>query len=127
MEIGIKQQDAILNIVQRAAQHLQLVGVSHDIGDQCVGEQPAAVRKNRALRPDHLAVRSAQVEWRGVAGSNETYSLGDECIEISRFEAWNFEVKVKQRLGNRYAAWVIPAEGQGDDLGAAAVRSPELR
>jgi hypothetical protein len=36
------------------------------------------------LHPDLLAVRSAQVDRRGVAGADQTYPLGDECIEIGR-------------------------------------------
>ena len=125
IEIRIKQQNAVLDVVECAAQHLQFVGVSHDIGDHCVGEQPAAVRKNRALRPDHLAVGSAQVKRRGVTGLNETYSLGDECIEIARLGLIGLVIAavIQQRNESRFAVGHCvghvphPAKRTIDELG----------
>ena len=82
IEIAVQHDDALGNVVERAAQHFQFVGVADDVGHVGVADHPAAVRQVRALHPDHLAIGSAQVERPGVACPHQTDALGDIGVDI---------------------------------------------
>jgi hypothetical protein len=82
IEVCIEQQDAVRNIVERVAQYFELVGVTDNIGNVGVAEQPAAVRKNRALQTNDLTIGAAQIEGGGIAGPDQTHAFGDVGVEI---------------------------------------------
>ncbi len=67
--------------------------------------------------------------WVGLDDVRKALAAGTVLVEIARFRMANFpgtrekQTAVKRWLGERYAAWVVPAAGQGDvrliDLGEA--------
>ena len=83
MEIAVQHDDALGDVVERTAQHLQFVGVADDVGHVGIADHPAAIRQVRALHPDHLAIGPAQIERIGVACPHQTDALGDIGVDIS--------------------------------------------
>jgi CHAT domain-containing protein/tetratricopeptide (TPR) repeat protein len=86
----------------------------------------AAQEKDLAERLGKAGGHTQRAEpWVELAEVRRVLPANGVLIEISKFQVFNFEAKGqdKQWLGSRYAAWVIPSEGQGEvrviDLGDA--------
>lgn len=81
--LAVKQYDAILYLIERCVQLLELPIAVNDVGDVGIGQQPAAVRQCNAPRARYLAVGEAHLDRRRIAGGDGLQTLRDKGIKIA--------------------------------------------
>ncbi len=83
MEIGIEEQDAVLNIPRA---HPAAVSArrrsAHDVGDGRVRQHAPAIRQRRDLHAHHAAIGPAEIKRRGIARLADPHALVNKGLEL---------------------------------------------
>ena len=82
IEIAIEQHDAVLHVLERPGQHLQLVRRAHDVGYGRVAHHPAAVGQRRALTSDDITIAAPEIDRVCVPYAHEADAFGKVGFEL---------------------------------------------